>query len=114
MDWFERQYLPSDSERTDSRVSVLRAADLTGLPPTYVVTAGFDVLRDEGEAYAAQLKEAGVRVVLRRHAGLIHGFAGMTAASRSARAAMLELCGAVRMGLTWDLGQRTDRSWFED
>ncbi|HEY5815905.1 MAG TPA: alpha/beta hydrolase [Solirubrobacterales bacterium] len=99
MDWFEHHYLPPDADQADPRVSLLRAADLSGLPPAYVTTAGFDPLRDEGEAYAERMREAGVEVTLRRHPGLIHGFANMTAISRSARAAMLELAGAIRTGL---------------
>ncbi len=100
MDWFERHYLPEPPMFEDPRVSVLRAADHSGLPPAYVATAGFDPLRDEGEAYAERMRAAGVKVALRRHPGLIHGFANMTAISRSARAAMLELAGALRMGLS--------------
>jgi acetyl esterase/lipase len=99
MDWFEGHYLPADTDKADPRVSVLRAADLSGLPPAYVTTAGFDPLRDEGEDYAARMREAGVSVALRRHPGLIHGFAHMTEVSRTARAAMHELAGAIRMGL---------------
>jgi acetyl esterase len=99
MDWFERHYLPPAVDRADPRVSVLRAPDLSGLPPAYVATAGFDPLRDEGEAYAKQMQEAVVQVTLRRHPGLIHGFANMTAISSTAHAAMLELAGAVRTGL---------------
>jgi acetyl esterase len=99
MDWFERHYLPPAVDRTDPRVSMLRAADLSGLPPAYVTTAGFDPLRDEGEAYAERLREAGVPVTLRRHPGLIHGFANMTAISPTARAAMLEVAAAIRIGL---------------
>jgi acetyl esterase len=99
MDWFERHYLPSDVDRADPRVSVLRADDLSGLPPAYVATAGFDPLRDEGEAYATRMQDAGGEVTLRRHPGLIHGFANMTAISRTANAAMHELCGALRTGL---------------
>lgn len=99
MDWFERHYLPSDVDRADARVSMLRAADLSGLPPAYVATAGFDPLRDEGEAYAARMREAAVEVTLRRHSGLVHGFANMTAISRTAHGAMLELAGALRTGL---------------
>jgi acetyl esterase len=100
MDWFERHYLPEGVDRADPRVSMLRAPDLSGLPPAYVATAGFDPLRDEGEAYAARMQEAGVEVNLRRHPGLVHGFANMTAISRTANAAMLELAGALRMGLS--------------
>lgn len=100
MDWFERHYLPPGTNRADPRVSVLQAPDLTGLPPAYVATAGFDPLRDEGEAYATRLREAGVATTLRRHPGLVHGFANMTAISRTAREAMLELAGAIRGGLS--------------
>jgi acetyl esterase len=100
LEWFEGHYLPDPAAREDPRVSVLRAEDLSGLPPAFVVTAGFDPLRDEGEAYAERMREAGVPVALRRHAGLIHSFANMTAVSRTARAAMLEVSGALRMGLS--------------
>jgi acetyl esterase len=100
MDWFEGHYLPPDADRADPRVSVLRAGDLAGLPPAYVATAGFDPLRDEGEAYARRLREAGVEVELRRHPELIHGFANMTAVSPAAEAAMRELARAVQTGLS--------------
>ena len=100
MDWFERHYLPPSVDRADPRVSVLRAPDLSRLPPAYVLTAGFDPLRDEGEAYAERMREAGVEVTLRRHPGLIHGFANMTAISNAANGAMKELAGAVRVGLS--------------
>jgi acetyl esterase/lipase len=99
MDSFERHYLPPGSDATDPRVSILLAPDLSGLPPAYVATAGFDPLRDEGEAYALRMREAGTRVALRRHPGLIHGFANLTAFSRTSRGAMLEVAGALRMGL---------------
>jgi acetyl esterase/lipase len=100
LDWFEDGYLPGGDGRDDPRVALLRADDLSGLPPAYVLTAGFDPLRDEGEAYAEAMREAGVPVSLRRHPGLIHGFANMTAISPTARAAMHDLAGAVRMGLS--------------
>jgi len=99
MEWFEHHYLGATTDAEDRRVALVRAADLSGLPPAYVTTAGFDPLRDEGEAYATRLREAGVKVALRRHPGLIHGFANLTAVSRTARAAMQELAGALRMGL---------------
>ncbi len=99
MEAFERSYLPPGSDATDPRVSILRAPDLRGLPPAYVATAGFDPLRDEGEAYALRMREAGVQVALRRHRGLVHSFASHTAVSRTARGAMLEVAGALRMAL---------------
>jgi acetyl esterase len=88
MDWYRGHYLPSDEAARDERASPLRAGDLAGLPPAIVLTAGFDVLRDEGEAYAARLGDAGVPVHLHRAAGQVHGFANATAVSPSARAAL--------------------------
>jgi acetyl esterase len=99
MDLFERAYLPPGSDATDPRVSILLAPDLRDLPPAYVATAGFDPLRDEAEAYALRMREAGVRVALRRHPGLTHSFVNLTAISRTSRGAMLEAAGALRMGL---------------
>jgi acetyl esterase len=99
IDYFEAHYLPPGSDAHDPRVSILEAPDLSGLPPAYVATAGFDPLRDEGEAYALRMREAGVQVALRRHPGLVHSFANETAISRTARGAMLEAAGALRMGL---------------
>jgi acetyl esterase/lipase len=99
MDLYESRYLPPDADRSDQRVSMLQAEDLSRLPPAYVATAGFDPLRDEGEAYALRMREAGVRVSLRRHSGLVHTFANLTAICRSCRAAMLEVAGALQMGL---------------
>jgi len=99
MSYFEDRYLPPGADRGDPRVSVLQADDLSDLPPAYIATAGFDPLRDEGEAYAERLREAGVQVALRRHPGLVHTFANLTAICPSARMAMFEACGALRMGL---------------
>jgi acetyl esterase len=100
MDWFEDHYLPQPGMAEDPRVSVLRREDLAGLPPAYVATAGFDPLRDEGEQYALRMREAGVKVGQRRHSSLTHTFANLPAVSRSSRAAMLEMAGALRMGLS--------------
>jgi acetyl esterase len=99
MDYFEDRYLPPGADRADPRVSVLRAEDLSGLPPAYVAVAGFDPLRDEGVAFARRLREAGVPTALRLHPDLIHTFANLTAICPSARQAMLEAAGALRMGL---------------
>jgi acetyl esterase len=100
MDWFEDRYLPPEVDRADPRVSVLRADDLGGLPPAYVATAGFDPLRDEGEAFALRMRDAGVRVTLRRHPGLVHTYANLTEICPSAHQAMLEATAALRAGLS--------------
>jgi acetyl esterase len=99
-DWYRERYLPDESAARDPRASPLLAEDLSGMPPTYIATAGFDVLRDEGEAYAARLREAGVPVAIRRHRGLIHAFANMTAVGRTSRGAMMEAAGALRVGVS--------------
>jgi acetyl esterase len=96
---FEAAYLPPGTDATDQRISILRCPDLHGQPPTYLATAGFDPLRDEGEAYGMRLRECGVRVAMRRHPGLIHTFVNQTTISATARGAMLEAAGAVRLGL---------------
>jgi acetyl esterase len=99
MDWYRTNYLPDEESAHDPRASPILAEDLTGLPPTYVATAGFDPLRDEGEDYARRLREAGVPVALRRHPGLVHGFVNAVGSTHFGRAAMAEAVGALRMGL---------------
>ncbi|MFI6071885.1 alpha/beta hydrolase [Actinoplanes sp. NPDC051343] len=93
MQWFWDQYAPDASRRTEITASPLRAtaADLAGLPPALVVTAEADVLRDEGEAYAASLRAAGVDVTAVRYLGITHDFVMLnalkdTAAARAATA----------------------------
>jgi acetyl esterase len=95
MDWFSANYV-GDADKHDPRLSVLRAPDPEGSVPALITTAGFDPLRDEGEAYAARLRAAGVPVVLRRFPGLIHGFFNLTGISRSSRDAVIEIAGAAR------------------
>jgi acetyl esterase len=99
IDHCERAYLPDKAMGYDPYASVLRAPDLSNLPPAYVCTAGFDPVRDEGEEYAARMRAEGTKVALRRHPRLTHLFVNMTGVSRSCRAAMLETAGALRMGL---------------
>ncbi len=77
VDWFLAQYAPDHSQRADARLSPLLAADFSGLAPAVVVTAEFDVLRDEGEDYARRMQAAGVQVKLMRCNGMIHGFLSM-------------------------------------
>lgn len=99
MDWYRDHYV-DDADLEDPRVSPLLAEDLSGLPPAYVTTAGFDVLRDEGEAYAKRLEEAGVPTTLRRHSGLVHSWINAISIGRAPRAAADELVAAMRSGLT--------------
>ncbi|MEU4954110.1 alpha/beta hydrolase [Streptomyces lavendulae] len=92
MRWFWDQYTTDETERAQVTASPLRATteQLTGLPPALVITAEADVLRDEGEAYAARLREAGVPVTALRALGTIHDFV-MLDALRDTRAARLAL-----------------------
>ncbi|MDX3191035.1 alpha/beta hydrolase [Streptomyces sp. MN03-5084-2B] len=100
MKWFEGHYVPQGTDLTDPRLSPLHAEDLRGLPPALVVTAGFDPLRDEGEAYAGKLAAAGVDVALRRHEDLIHGFINFTGVGSRFREALAEMAGALRQALS--------------
>jgi len=96
MHWFFAHYCGANPDASDPYLCPLRAKNLGGLPPALVVTAGFDPLRDEGEAYAARLREAGVRTKLTRYPGMIHGFFGMGPLLTQARAATKEAADALR------------------
>jgi len=75
--WFYSHYMPAGSDPMDERLSPLAANDASGLPPAYILTAGFDPLHDEAVAYAAKLKEAGVSVTHVDYPTMIHGFLTM-------------------------------------
>ena len=99
MEWFIAHYLGDAIDPKDPAVSPLHAASLAGLPKAMVVTAEFDPLRDEGEAYAARLREAGVEVEVTRYDGQIHGFFGMSSLLDDGRAAVDAAAAALRVEL---------------
>ncbi|MFM9849601.1 MAG: alpha/beta hydrolase [Hyphomicrobiaceae bacterium] len=99
MKWFIDLYLRNAADVGDWRASPLRAKSLANLPPAYVLTAGCDPLRDEGEAYAAALKAAGVAVEAKRFDGQIHGFMTMGKFIPDAATAMGEMSMALKRAL---------------
>jgi len=96
MRWFWRHYLAREEQGREPYASPLLASSLAGLPPALVITAGCDPLRDEGEAYAARLRDAGVPVTFTRYEGIFHGFIRMTRLHDKARAALDEVAGSLR------------------
>src|SRR5258708_38128624 len=80
MVWFQRHYLRSADDATDWRASPLKAPSLAGVAPAIVITAECDVLHDDGECYAAALRDAGVPVEYREYPGMIHASFGMAPA----------------------------------
>jgi acetyl esterase len=96
MIWFWNHYLADQAEAAHPHVSPLRAKDLSRLPPALVLTAEYDPLRDEGEAYAEKLKAAGVRVQMKRYGGMNHGFFNLAGLVNNADVAVDEACAWVK------------------
>ena len=99
MDWFTRCYAPDAKHRTDPRLSPMLCPDVSGQPPAYVITAGFDPLRDEGKDYADKLDAAGVPVTYVNYPGMVHGFFSMRSLIPKAREAVAAAAAAVREGV---------------
>ena len=99
-DWFVDQYLTSPDQALHRHVGLLQRTDLAGLPPALIVTAEFDPLVDEGEAYARRMAEAGVTVIASRYHGVIHGFMRRVGQHRLADQ-LIQQCGTwLRTALT--------------
>jgi len=91
VDYFMKQYLPDDVDLSTPRFSPIRTQDLRGLAPALIYTAGFDMLLDQGEAYAQALEKAGVKVAYKRFDSLPHGFVAFPAAAPAAEAAIRQI-----------------------
>ena len=100
MNWFWNHYLGGKDGTTDWRASPLVAGSLMNLPPTYLITAGYDVLRDEGLDLADKLEAAGVAVTRRHYPGQIHGFIGMGKIVREANGAVMDAAASLRAALS--------------
>jgi acetyl esterase/lipase len=97
--WRADQLLGPDVDPADPRVSPIKAEDLSRLATAVVVTAGFDPLVDQGEAYAKRLSDAGVKVLYRCYDRLAHDFPVMTGVAPCADLACREIAGLLREGL---------------
>jgi acetyl esterase len=98
--WFEAHYLGDvEVSRRDPRLSPLYFEHLEQMPPSWVVTAGFDLLRDEGDAYAGALRDSGVSVVHRCEDRLVHGFILHGGEIDAARRAVADIAEELRRGL---------------
>jgi len=99
MEWFWGHYLARDEDRTNPYACPAYAKSLTGLPPAFVITAEYDPLRDEGEAYAVRLSDEGVSTILKRYDGVTHGFFGMPALLEKAKVAIEDAAAALRSAI---------------
>ena len=96
MKWFWNHFIEDQSQANDPYVAPLRAENLSDLPPALIVTAEYDPLRDEGQAYGKRLQEAGVKVTLSRYPGMTHAFIRMTSRLDQANEALDEIADTLR------------------
>jgi len=102
MDYFQAQYLPRREDLADWRASPLLAKSLAGLPPAYLITAGYDPLLDEGREYAERMAREGVDVAYREYPDMVHGFILMGGVLDTANAAVAECCEKLRSQWTME------------
>lgn len=100
IEWFWGHYLANAEDGRHPYASPMNAPSLEGLPPAMIITAGCDPLRDQGEAYAVRLRDAGVPVVLKRYDGAIHGFFHMGAIIDAGRHALADAGAALRQAFS--------------
>ena len=100
MRWYLHHYITREEEALSPLVSPLLADDVGELPPAFIVTAEFDVLRDQGESYAHRLREAGVAAECIRYPGMLHDFVVFPGLFDRAKEAMKEITTALRGALT--------------
>ncbi len=99
MEWFWGYYLKNPADGANPYASPNRATNLRNLPPAHIITAEYDPLRDEGEAYALKLEKAGNKVKLKRYAGVVHGFVTLQAAIDQGKTATRELAEELKSDL---------------
>jgi acetyl esterase len=99
MEYFWDEYVPDQGARTNPYAAPLAAPDLSGLPPSHIITAEHDPLRDEGEAYANRLREAGVTSTNARYGGMFHGFFNMASILPPAAQAFDDVASVLRRAL---------------
>ncbi|HZI78216.1 MAG TPA: alpha/beta hydrolase [Vicinamibacterales bacterium] len=99
MEWFANYYVPPPTDRRQPWVSPARA-NLAGLPPAFVLTAECDPLRDQGEAFAQRLKEAGVQATVKRYEGMIHPFFSLGGIIEGGQTAIADAAAALKTALT--------------
>jgi acetyl esterase len=102
--WFYEQYGRSDEDKSDWRASPILAEDLSNLPPALIITAEYDPLRDEGEAYGEALRAAGNTVTVKRYDGMTHVFVQLAAMLEEGRQAIAESAAAMRLAFGTAVG----------
>lgn len=110
MVWAWENYLTSKEDANNPLAAPLKAPDLSGLPPAFIMTAEYDVLRDEGEMYARRLRDAGVRVTCKRYQGMMHGFIIRPKILDKGKQGLADAAEALRDAFASNLAHSTERT----